>query len=323
VSAPAPPDTEVIHLRLRVPAECDGWRLDHFLKHRIGRLSRTRIQAIIETQIRLDGRRARPAASVHAGEIVLLDRPAPVEPEVPRRFDVLLEDRDVLAIDKPAGLPMHTTAKFWRNTLAALLRETYPGQHADICHRIDRETSGVLLIGRTPEASARLKRAFARRAVKKRYLALVKGTPPDEGVIDQPLGLLDTPSHVMMGPVPGGMPAVTRFRVLRRLGASPGACALVEATPETGRQHQIRVHLAGIGHPLVGDKLYGAGERYFMEACDRGISPELLARFDGLARHALHAERLTFDHPATGAPTTVVAPLPADLRDYIAGLEAS
>lgn len=299
-----------------MPRECDGWRLDHFLKYRIGRLSRTRIQAIIGTQISLGGRRARPAAAVHAGETIFLTRPAPVEPDVPRSFEVLYEDESVLVIDKPAGLPMHTTAKFWRNTLVAVLRERYPGEHTEICHRIDRETSGVMLIARTPEAGSRLKTAFARRAVTKRYLALCKGAPPDHGVVDLPLKLLDSPTHLMMGPAADGQPAVTRFEVVRRFADH----ALVAASPETGRQHQIRVHLATIGHPLVGDKLYGAGERYFMEACDKGVSPELLSRFDGLARHALHAERLTFPHPVTQLPMTVSCPLPADLIDYMAAL---
>ena len=159
---------ETISLRIEVPRECDGWRLDHFLKRRIGRLSRTNIQDIIATQITLsDGRRARSSASVRAGQIIRLDRPAPVEPEVPRHFEVLFEDDDVLAIDKPAGLPMHTTAKFWRNTLTAVLRERYPDEPMQIAHRIDRETSGVLLVARTRDAASFLKRAFARRAVDK------------------------------------------------------------------------------------------------------------------------------------------------------------
>jgi len=310
-------ERDVIERDIVVPPECSGWRLDHFLKRRIGRMSRTRIQSIIGEQISFpDGRPARPSSPVRAGETILLRRPAPVEPEVPRHFDILFEDESVLVIDKPAGLPMHTTAKFWRNTLVALLRERYPGRHAEICHRIDRETSGVLLVARTPDAGSRLKRAFAGREVEKRYLALVKGAPPDAGVIDQPIRLLETPTHVMMGAAADGLPAVTRFRVLRRFAAH----ALVEAAPETGRQHQIRVHLAGIGCPLVGDKLYGAGERYFMEACDRGVSDELLARFDGLPRHALHAARITFPHPVTGAAVTVESPLPPDLVAYMAAL---
>src|SRR3954468_14839024 len=118
--------SEQISMRIEVPPECEGWRLDHFLKRRIGRLSRTRIQGSSATEVTLgDGRRPRPSVSVRAGQIIRLDRPAPVEPEVPRRFDVLDDDDQVLVIDKPAGLPIHPTAKFWRNTLTALLRERY------------------------------------------------------------------------------------------------------------------------------------------------------------------------------------------------------
>jgi 23S rRNA pseudouridine1911/1915/1917 synthase len=214
---------------------------------------------------------------------------------------------------------MHTTAKFWHNTLTALLRERYPGVQMDIAHRIDRETSGALLVARNRIAASKLTQAFARRDVDKTYLALVKGHPPDEGRIDAPLMLLDTPSHVMMGPAPAGnagLPAVTRFRVRRRFAAH----ALCEASPETGRQHQIRVHFAHIGHPILGDKLYGAGESLFMRACEGPLTPELLASFDGLPRHALHAHRLTFPHPVTGARITVESPLPADLEAVIEGL---
>ena len=111
--------------------------------------------------------------SVHAGDTIHIDRPAPIEPEVPRDVGLLASDQHFLAIDKPAGLPMHTTAKFWKNTLVAILRERYPEEGLQICHRIDRETSGVLLIARTREAASFLKRAFASRAVKKTYLALL------------------------------------------------------------------------------------------------------------------------------------------------------
>jgi 23S rRNA pseudouridine1911/1915/1917 synthase len=305
--------TDLIVRDIVVPVECGGWRLDHFLKRRIGRLSRTRIQSIIDDQIYFsDGRRARPSSSVRAGEVIQLRRPPPVEPDVPRHFEVLYQDDSVMCIDKPAGLPMHTTAKFWRNTLTALLRERYPTEDMDIAHRIDRETSGVLLVARDRTAASRLTQAFARRDVDKTYLAVVKGEPPDAGRIDIPLRILDTPSHVMMGAVSleaGGLPAVTRFRVVRRFRNH----ALCEASPETGRQHQIRVHFAHLGHPILGDKLYGAGEALFMRSCDKGVTPELLASFDGLPRHALHAHRLTFPHPVTGQRITVESPLPQDL----------
>jgi 23S rRNA pseudouridine1911/1915/1917 synthase len=319
------PADDFIELDIVVPPECGGWRLDHFLKRRIGRLSRTRIQAIIGEQIFFsDGRTARPAASVRAGETIRLRRPAPVEPPVPRRFEILYQDDSVLVIDKPAGLPMHTTAKFWRNTLTALLRERYPDEQMEVAHRIDRETSGVLLIARGRPVASFLTRAFARRAVDKTYLALVKGNPPDEGRIDRPLKLLDTRSRVMMGVARdgdgAGLPAVTTFRVVRRFAAH----ALCAAHPETGRQHQIRVHFQSLGHPIVGDKLYGAGEELFMRACDQelmSLTPELLQAFDGLPRHALHAHRLTFPHPTRGEPVTVESPLPADLTDYMDRLQ--
>jgi 23S rRNA pseudouridine1911/1915/1917 synthase len=311
-------EREIISLDIPVPGECDGWRLDHFLKRRIGRLSRTKIQLIIRDQITFaDGRRPRPSSAVRAGEVLLLRRPAPVEPDVPRTFSVLYEDESVLVIDKPAGLPMHTTAKFYRNTLTALLRELYPDEPMQIAHRIDRETSGVLLVARTAHASSVLNVAFARRTIQKTYLALVKGTPPDEGVIDMPIKIVDSPSRVMMGPSADGLVAVTRYRVVRRFATH----ALCEAHPETGRQHQIRVHFAAIGHPLVGDKLYGAGEALFMRACDEGVSPELLAAFDGLPRHALHAHRLTFAHPETRVPMTIESPMPPDLVAYMDALE--
>ena len=234
-------------MRLRVPPECDGWRLDHFLKHRIRRLSRAKIRTVIEQQVRLaDERRPRPALSVRAGETIIVNRPAPVEPEVPRYFDVLAEDDTFLALDKPAGLPMHTTAKFWKNTLVAILRERFPSEALQICHRLDRETSGVLLVARGRVAASFLKRAFAQRLVKKSYLALVHGVPAEpEGVIDRPMRLLDTRTRIMMGVASDGLPALTRFRVLQSFAEH----ALVEASPETGRQHQIRVHLASIGHP--------------------------------------------------------------------------
>jgi len=312
------PPREIMPLALRVPPECEGWRLDHFLKQRIRRLSRTKIKTIIETQVRLDGgREPRPAMSVHVGDTIHIDRPAPIEPEVPREFGILVSDEHFIAIDKPAGLPMHTTAKFWKNTLVALLRERYPEERLQICHRIDRETSGVLLIARTAQAASFLKRAFASRAVKKSYLALVHGIPAEPtGVIDAPMRLVDSRTHIKMGVVDDGLPAVTRYRVQRTFADH----ALVEAAPETGRQHQIRVHLAAIGHPIVGDKLYGGGEQAFMDYCDSGLTPELLDLFDGLARHALHAARLVFPHPVTREPVTVQSPLPADLVAYMKGL---
>ncbi len=315
-AAVAPAD--IIPVRIRVPSECDGWRLDHFLKWRIRRLSRNKIQDIIAQQVRLhDGRQPRPSLGVRTGEVILIERPAPVEPPVPRDFTVLAQDDTFIAIDKPAGLPIHTTAKYWRNTLTALLRERYPGQPLQVCHRLDKETSGVMLLARGPGPSSFLKQAFARRAVEKTYLALCHGIPsPEAGEIDKPLRLTGSRSRIVMGVFPDGAPALTRYQVIERFAEH----ALVELSPRTGRQHQIRVHLASIGHPIVGDKIYRAGEQRFLDFCDTGMTEELLAAFDGLPRQALHAHRLTFPHPDTRQPVTVESPLPADLVAYFGDL---
>jgi 23S rRNA pseudouridine1911/1915/1917 synthase len=195
----------------------------------------------------------------------------------------------------------------------ALLRERYPDERLQICHRIDRETSGVLLIARQPDAATFLKKAFARRAMKKSYLAIVHGNPADEGD-HRPAAADPGQPHQAEDGRGRGRPALdTHYRVLERYPEH----ALLECEPRTGRQHQIRVHLAALGHPIVGDKLYRAGEKQFMDYCDGGMTPELLAAFDGLPRHALHAHRLTFPHPRTGAALTVESPLPADLRAFL------
>jgi len=309
---------DIIALRIPVPPSCDGWRLDHFLKFRIGRLSRTRIQRILEEQISFaDGRKVRASSRVRSGEIIHLDRPAPVEPDVPREFAILAEDDGYIAIDKPAGLPIHTTAKFIRNTLTAVLRERYPGQPLQVCHRLDRETSGVLLIARNRAAARKLKMAFEHREIDKTYRAIVHGIPsPELTLIDMPIALLDTKTHMVMGPTVGGLSAQTEIAVEQAFAGH----ALVRCHPLTGRQHQIRVHLAASGHPIMGDKIYRASEEEFMAFCDHGMTPELLERFDGLQRHALHAASLTFPHPTTGKPVTVNSPLPADLQAVVDSL---
>jgi 23S rRNA pseudouridine1911/1915/1917 synthase len=301
-----------IPLRLQVQPQFDGWRLDHFLAARIPRLSRSRIQQMIRAQPELGGPTLRPASRVQAGREVCLLRPAPEEPEVPRSFVVLHQDEALLAIDKPAGLPVHATARFHKNTLTALLRERFEGTVPIMAHRLDRETSGLLLLGVTSAASIELKRAFRERRVEKRYLAIVYGQTPDEGVIDEPLAP-DTISgiRVRMMVGEGGLPSRTRFRTRARCGAY----SLVEASPETGRQHQIRAHLCAIGHPVVGDKLYGVLPEVFLEFIDTGWSDGLAARLL-IPRHALHASSACFPHPATGEIVELHCPLARDLVDF-------
>ena len=309
----------VIEHRFVVEAECDGWRLDRFLMKRIRRLSRTRVQRVVRGDLDIDGVRVtRPGQAVHTGQLVAFRRPAPIEPEVPREIRVLVRDRYFFAIEKPAGLPSHPTARYHYSTLTAVLRERFPDEpHLEVCHRLDRETSGVLLVARTREAGPLIKRAFARREVHKRYLAIVHGELDDERLVDAPLGLAGTRVRVRMAVRPiaeGGQPARTRFVPLARYVGY----TLVEARPETGRQHQIRVHAEAIGHPIVGDKLY-PDEDKFIEWADHGDSPELLASLT-LPRHALHAHAIALRHPITGAKIDIECPLSSDLRAFLDGL---
>jgi 23S rRNA pseudouridine1911/1915/1917 synthase len=312
----------IVERRFAVAEEYAGFRLDHFLKRMIPRLSRTRLQEIIRTQLErvappADGRPLKPSTPVAAGEAYVIRRPARPEPPCPRTFTVLYDDPHLMVIDKPAGLPVHISAKFYFNTLTRVLEERYPGQGLQICHRLDRETSGVLVVARGKAAAAALKGQFARHAVRKTYLAVARGRPPWPGqeLIDLPLGLVDDPGALIgirMEVRADALPARTLVEVRERRRD----CALVACVPVTGRQHQIRAHLAVVGHPIVGDKLYGHGDRAFADYCERGLTDDLLARFE-LPRHALHAAAVRLRHPATGGELEVTSPLPADLRDYL------
>ncbi len=311
----------IVERHLIVPPELAGLRLDHFVKTQIARLSRTKIQAIIETQLRrADGHAPKPATIVAAGEHYVIRREARPEPPCPRTFGVVYEDARARVIDKPAGLPVHASAKFYFNTLTRVLAERYPDEpELQICHRLDRETSGCLVVARDREAAAFLKTAIAdKRTTSKIYLAVVHGQPPwdAEAVLDTPLRISTAADAtrvptVRVLPDPRGMPALTRVQVERR----SAAYALVRCTLVTGRQHQIRAHLAHAGFPIVGDKLYAHGDDAFVEYCDEGLTPELAELFV-LPRHALHAWRITLPHPA-GGTIFAEAPLPADLAALV------
>lgn len=312
----------IVERHLIVPPAFAGRRLDHFVKSQISRLSRTRIQTVIATQLTCANRAMaiKPSATVAVGDHFIIRRAAHPEPACPRTFGIVYEDRRVLVVDKPAGLPVHASAKFYFNTLARVLSERYPDEpELQLCHRLDRETSGCVVIARDRAAAAFLKHAIGDKArTTKQYLAIVHGRPPwdSERLLDTPLRLSTHADptrlpEVRVLPDPDGMPAQTRVRVERHTDHY----ALVRCTLVTGRQHQIRVHLAHAGFPIVGDKLYGHDEAAFIDYCDRGLTPDLAELFV-LPRHALHAAAITVPHP-DGGTIAAEAALPNDMAALI------
>ena len=301
-----------IELTVR-PAEA-GLRLDRFVAARMRGLSRSRAAELLRT--RLLGP-AKPGRRVRAGETYVFDYPAreKTEPDFP--LSIVYEDEHLIVVDKPAGQLVHPTRVSVRNTLIDILRALAgpdPAGRPTLVHRLDRETSGLLLVARGRETARRLGLMLHRREIGKLYLAVAEGRPdPPEGLIDRPIGPDPDSSVAVRRKVrPDGDPARTSYRVL----ASGGGLSLLELRPETGRLHQIRVHLASIGHPLVGDKIYGPDEALYLDFVKRGWSAEHERRL-GLRRHALHAAELFFTHPATGGKLRLRAPLPADLESLL------
>lgn len=317
-------------VKLLAGAEHGGERIDVVLKSFLTWRSRTSIHRLIDDgYVDLRGERVRrPAARVMVGDVIVVRVPAPAEPIVvaPTDFEIpiLFEDRWMIAVDKPAGLAVHPAGRRVYGTLIHYLHERYrrPDDPAHdvvprLLHRIDRETSGVVAIGLDERFHGDVRRQFEQRTVEKTYQAVVHGCPAKaSGTVD--FGI---------GPARGsairlklearrdgtGQPAVTHYTVLRR----SGRYSLVELRPETGRTHQLRVHMAAIGCPLVGDKVYGADERVFLEYLDGELSADTRRELV-LDRHALHSARLRFLHPHVGA-FELEAPLPGDMSDLVGG----
>src|SRR5512143_3599521 len=302
--------------QFNVGAADAGRRLDVFLAQASG-LSRARVQDLIERgAVLVDGHPQKPRHALRIGERVTVAVPDPeplaLTPE-PIPLDILYEDEDLVVLNKPAGLVVHPGAGRTSGTLVhALLAHCrdLPGiggvERPGIVHRLDRETSGVMVVAKSETAHASLSAQFKNRVVRKRYLALVHGEMRHEaGRIEAAIGRRENDRKRMGVRARGGREARTAYRVLRRL---PGM-TLIEAGLETGRTHQIRVHLAHIGHPVVGDAVYG-GRRGRHPAAPDGSRAE---------RQMLHAWRLGFRHPRTDAWLEFTAPIPEDLRT-LAGL---
>ncbi|MDQ3739930.1 MAG: RluA family pseudouridine synthase [Actinomycetota bacterium] len=283
---------------MRVKGDEAGQRLDALLAETLGSRSRA-ARLIDEGRVKVDGVVRPKRHKVAEGEEVVVD--VPPEPEAPQRvdvpFDVALEDEHLLVVDKPAGVVVHPARGHRSGTLAQALSGRAAGGEdewrAGIVHRLDRDTSGLMVVAKSEEAHRRLKGMIQRREVTREYLALVLGRPPARtGTIDAPIGRDRRHRTRVSTDTDEPREAVTHFEVERLL---PEA-TLLRVRLETGRTHQIRAHLQAIGHPVAGDPDYGGAEAF------------------GLRRQFLHATRLAFTHPFTEEPVDLTSPLPDDLR---------
>ncbi len=317
--------THVVRVRFSVEANYEGWRLDRYIQEKIPRLSRERVQHLIAERLEADdGRRLKPSTRVAAGLSFALLRNAEPEPEVPLEFRIVHDDGALVVVDKPAGLPVHPTARYSAHTFTAVAKARFPGRKIDPAHRIDRETSGLLACGGAPADTTRLKAEFARGAVAKTYLALALGWPSaDRFEVDAPLALNGASAvRLRMHVDAAGLPSATDFEVLGRRAAADGTpIALLACRPRTGRQHQIRAHLLYAGLPMVGDKIYGPDEMIFDRFTKREMTDDDRAALR-LDRHALHAWRLELTHPRTRELVRLEAEVPADMRAFWDGCAA-
>ena len=310
------PPTERIDCR--IPPACAGMRLDQALAALLPTYSRSRLQQWLKAgQLRVDGVVRRPRDPVAGGETVSGDLEFEIETTaLPQAIPlvVLYEDDDLLVIDKPAGLVAHPAAGNRDGTLVNALLHRAPElaalPRAGLVHRLDKDTSGLLVVARSPRAYTVLVAQMQARAIAREYLAAVNGVPVAGGTVDAPVGRHPV-DRQRMAVTAGGKPAVTHYRVRRRFRAH----ALLRVKLETGRTHQIRVHMAHIRFPLLGDPVYGGRPRIPPNA-----SPACIAAIQGFRRQALHAERLAFPHPITGERLEWRAEIPADLADLLAAL---
>ena len=304
-----------IQLSLQIPADQAGQRLDQALAQLLPDYSRNRLKSWIESgEIRVDDKVWRPRDKVFGGEAVVLD--AQLEQEVaaeaqPIPLDIVHEDKHVFVVNKPAGLVVHPGAgnpdQTLQNALLALDAKLAELPRAGIVHRLDKETSGLLIIARTLKAHTELVRMLEERDIHREYEAVCKGVMTAGGTIDAPIDRHPV-ERVKMAVRQGGRESVTHYRVIKRYRANTH----VRVQLETGRTHQIRVHLTHAGYPIVGDRVYGG--RLEMP---KGATDELRAALREFPRQALHAARLQLAHPVTGKPLECVAPLPQDMQQLL------
>ena len=313
-------NAQTLELSLTIPHEQAGQRLDQALAALLPDYSRSRLKAWIESgEVRVDGAAMRPRDKVFGGEAVLIKAQLPEESRAaPQAIPLVLvhEDKHVFVVDKPAGLVVHPGAgnpdQTLQNALLALDPKLAALPRAGIVHRLDKDTSGLLIVARTLPAHTALVRMIGDRDVHREYESICRGVMTAGGTVDAPIDRHPT-DRVRMAVRDGGREAVTHYRVIKRFRANTH----VRVQLETGRTHQIRVHLAHAGFPIVGDKVYGG-----RLTLPKGVSETLREALRSFPRQALHAARLQFDHPVTGKPVECVSPLPADMRGLLDQLAA-
>ena len=332
---------------IEVPTEAAGQRLDQFLAAQLEGVSRSRVQLLMDQgDVLVNGEREKPSMKLRGGERISITgepHPAPLKAtaeDIP--LDLIYEDEDLAVVNKPAGMVVHAGAgqnedERSRGTLVnallyrfKALSSTGGDLRPGIVHRLDKDTSGLIVVAKNDRAHAALGEMFAGRRIKKTYVALVQGAVERaRGTINAGVGR-DPVRRTRMSTQPNenARTAVSHYEVVRRLVNRFGKFTLVRVRIETGRTHQIRVHMASIGHPVVGDTLYGgagqltdqvAAQAAQSKAARRKADPERLR----LGRNFLHAARLEFPHPKTGKVLQLEAPLPAELESFLASLEAN
>jgi len=306
-------------LELEIPQDLAGYRLDIALARMLPEHSRSRIKGWIDAgQVQVGGLPCKPRDQVQAGARVHVRVPpeAPPSEVLPEAIalDLVYQDEDVLVLNKPPGLVVHPGAGNPRHTLQNALLNFDPGlgalPRAGIVHRLDKDTSGLLAVARTPEAHTALARQLLARSVSREYLAVCVGVMTSGGTVDEPIGRHRS-DRLRMAVRRDGRPATTHYRVLERFRAHTA----LRVSLETGRTHQIRLHLAHLKHPIVGDPVYGG--RF---ARPRGADEALVEVLRGFKRQALHAASLAFDHPRTGKRLTAESPVPADFAGLLEAL---
>jgi len=314
-------------IRYAIPPEAAGEVLAAFLARRFPYHTLAEWTELARAgRVLVNGAAAPPAQALRPADLVEYLADDIPEPPAPLAAPVLYEDEELLAVDKPAGLPTHPGGRYFRHTLWAVLKEQHGLEAPAFVNRLDRETSGVVLAAKTPRAAQHCRQQFARRQVEKIYLAIVEGRFPDaltaRGFLqsdpDSPVRkqrrFIPAPADAAAPPPAAGETAETAFRRLYRTAD----LSLVEARPLTGRLHQIRATLRALGYPIVGDKLYGPDPALFIRFCRDELSPADRQRLR-LDRQALHAAVLRLRHPGSGQELRLAAPLPADLAALLPG----